>query len=384
MPPSRTDSRSRKAVKHTLTDPEDSDDELRKKSRTMTKEFAGGKGKGKGKAKQGEGAESGLEEENSSGDGEAAAKVSAKGKGKAAAPVNPSTAKGGSKTKTKAATAPKKVTTARRQKKLPKEAGHLAGGGDVAPHGVLTGAAGHGGIFRITKAIKKALEERGVTAYNLYSKKPEYPIQHGDIVYAETYDLRKVESYYEGNSAAPEQWSSVMLMVPLSEADVAGFEKLYALYGSLEKISGYADLRKKDKSKVQEWAKKAASGAPIDFSHYAKVNDKEKSIQQSCTALWEHKHPDPKFNAELALASIRSKSWDRKNLKSKGDDVDHSLDSDTFIKSLLASSYDPETHPDGWYLEGLEAEYAEAEEGEEDAGIAAGSEAMGADDSESS
>lgn len=140
MPPSRTDSRSRKAVKHTLTDPEDSDDELRKKSRTMTKEFAGGKGKGKGKAKQGEGAESGLEEENSSGDGEAAAKVSAKGKGKAAAPVNPSTAKGGSKTKTKAATAPKKVTTARRQKKLPKEAGHLAGGGDVAPHGVLTGA----------------------------------------------------------------------------------------------------------------------------------------------------------------------------------------------------------------------------------------------------
>lgn len=43
--------------------------------------------------------------------------------------------------------------------------------------------------------------------------------EHGDIVYAETYDLRKVESYYEGNSAAPEQWSSVMLMVPLSEAD---------------------------------------------------------------------------------------------------------------------------------------------------------------------
>lgn len=60
------------------------------------------------------------------------------------------------------------------------------------------------------------------------------------------------------------------------------------------------------------------------------------------------------------------------------------MSSGQFIKSLLASSYDPETHPDGWYLEGLEAEYAEAEEGEEDAGIAAGSEAMGADDSESS
>lgn len=47
----------------------------------------------------------------------------------------------------------------------------------------------------------------------------------------------------------------------------------------------------------------------------------------------------PQFNAELALASIRSKSWDRKNLKSKGDDVDHSLDSDTVRLCLRALVY---------------------------------------------
>ncbi|GAA5858843.1 hypothetical protein JCM8547_005009 [Rhodosporidiobolus lusitaniae] len=192
--------------------------------------------------------------------------------------------------------------------------GHLDGGADVAPHGILTGAAARMGICKITPRIKKGLAMRGIHNYRPISKE---------------------------KSDAPQEWDKVVMLVPVKEVDSASWDRVLAQIEELDKLGGVSGLHE------------------VDFTYWAKANGQPKDVVKACEVLRDYQHPDETWQAELPYHRPANTYFDRSKVR-KGD-IDHSVNPEELANKILGEGYEPEEYAPGWYKQSLEEEEDEGE-----------------------